>query len=58
MVIDQGFRNCLMTENNMRFNTDCRAQVMHGSVSSGRFRGISNIQSQSSVPETNHYFVE
>jgi len=61
MVIDAGFRNCLTTENSMRFNADCRTQVMHsgkGSMRTSRYQDINRVQSQSAIPETNHYFVD
>ncbi len=59
MVIDAGFRNCLTTENNMRFNADCRANVVHDAKSMrGRYQNLNRVQSQSAVPETNHYFVD
>jgi len=61
MVIDAGFRNCLTTENSMRFNADCRSTVMHngkGGLRTSRYQDINRVQSQSAVPETNHYFVD
>ncbi len=61
MVIDAGFRNCLTTENSMRFNADCRTQVMHsgkGGLKTSRYQDINRVQSQSAIPETNHYFVD
>ncbi len=60
MVIDQGFRNCLTTENNMRFNADCKIGVVHDSkgLRTSRYQDMNRVQSQSSIPETNHYFVE
>lgn len=61
MVIDAGFRNCLTTENSMRFNSDCRTQVMHsgkGNMRTSRYQDVNRVQSQSAIPETNHYFVD
>jgi len=61
MVIDAGFRNCLTTENSMRFNADCRTQVMHsgkGGLKTSRYQDMNRVQSQSAIPETNHYFVD
>lgn len=61
MVIDAGFRNCLTTENSMRFNSDCRTQVMHsgkGNMRTSRYQDVNHVQSQSAIPETNHYFVD
>lgn len=62
MVIDAGFRNCLTTENSMRFNADCRSPVMMngkgGGLRTSRYQDVNRVQSQSSIPETNHYFVD
>lgn len=61
MVIDAGFRNCLTTENSMRFNSDCRTQVMHsgkGNMRTSQYQNINRVQSQSAIPETNHYFID
>jgi hypothetical protein len=61
MVVDAGFRNCLITENSMRFNSDCRSGVMHGGKSSMKttsYSGVNRVQSQSAIPETNHYFID
>jgi hypothetical protein len=61
MVIDAGFRNCLTTENSMRFNSDCRTQVMHsgkGRMRTSRYQDVNRVQSQSAIPATNHYFVD
>jgi hypothetical protein len=61
MVIDAGFRNCLTTENSMRFNSDCRTQVMHsgkGNMRTSQYQNMNRVQSQSAIPETNHYFVD
>ena len=61
MVVDAGFRNCLVTENSMRFNSDCRSSVMHngrGGMKTSSYQDINRVQSQSAIPETNHYFVD
>lgn len=61
MVIDAGFRNCLTTENNMRFNADCQTSIIQNgksSIKTSRYNDINRVQSQSSIPETNHYFVD
>ncbi|MEY8203481.1 MAG: LPP20 family lipoprotein [Bermanella sp.] len=60
MVIDAGFRNCLTTENSMRFNSDCHKPVMMNGkgLRSSRYQNMNRVQSQSSIPETNHYFVD
>jgi len=61
MVIDAGFRNCLTTENSMRFNSDCHQSVMmngKGGMRKSSYQDVNRVQSQSSIPETNHYFVD
>ena len=61
MVIDAGFRNCLTTENSMRYNSDCHRPVMingKGGSRSSRYQDVNRVQSQSSIPETNHYFID
>jgi hypothetical protein len=61
MVVDAGFRNCLVTENSMRFNSDCRMGAMHSGKSglkTSRYQDINRVQSQSAIPETNHYFID
>lgn len=60
MVIDAGFRNCLSTENNMRFNTDCSVAVVHDvkGYRANQMNNYNRVQSQSTIPETNHYFVQ
>jgi hypothetical protein len=61
MVVDAGFRNCLVTENSMRFNSDCRSSVMHngkGGMRTSSYQNINRVQSQSAIPETNHYFMD
>jgi hypothetical protein len=61
MVVDAGFRNCLVTENSMRFNSDCRTGVMQNGKSSmktSRYQDINRVQSQSAIPDTNHYFID
>lgn len=61
MVVDAGFRNCLVTENSMRFNSDCRSSVMHGGrggMKTSSYQDMNRVQSQSAIPETNHYFVD
>ncbi|MFT7110682.1 MAG: hypothetical protein ACI843_002356 [Psychrobacter glaciei] len=61
MVVDVGFRNCLVTENSMRFNSDCRTGVMHGGKTGSKtssYSSINRVQSQSAIPETNHYFID
>jgi len=57
MVIDQGFRNCIQTSDNERFNVDCRAPL---SASSDKFAQSQKerIRKESQAPETGFYFIE
>lgn len=58
MVIDQGFRNCLQTQDNQRFNVDCRTNM----AGSGNNQLVNNqrkrVQNESTVPESSFYFIE
>lgn len=58
MVIDQGFRNCLQTNDNQRFNVDCRVpmggQQINHFASSQRQR----VQGEAAMPESGFYFIE
>jgi len=57
MVIDQGFRNCIQTSDNERFNVDCRAPL---SANSDKFAKSQKerIRKESQAPETGFYFIE
>ncbi len=57
MVIDQGFRNCLQTMENQRFNVDCRAPL-GSDVSNFAHSQRQRIQKESAVPETGYYFID
>jgi len=59
MVIDQGFRNCLQTADNQRFNVDCRAPL-GGAAAVSNFASSQRqrVQGEASVPESGFYFIE
>ena len=60
MVIDHGFRNCLQTVDNQRFNVDCRTTVAGGAPVSNKFAASQRqrVQGESSMPEAGFYFIE
>ena len=60
MVIDHGFRNCLQTVDNQRFNVDCRTTVAGGAPVSNKFASSQRqrVQGESSMPEAGFYFIE
>ena len=60
MVIDHGFRNCLQTVDNQRFNVDCRTTVAGGAPVSNKFASSQRqrVQGESSMPESGFYFIE
>ncbi len=60
MVIDHGFRNCLQTVDNQRFNVDCRTTVTGGAPVSNKFASSQRqrVQGESSMPEAGFYFIE
>lgn len=60
MVIDQGFRNCLQTVDNQRFNVDCRTSLGGSSVAPNKFAASQRqrVQSEGTVPESGFYFIE
>ncbi len=57
MVIDQGFRNCLQTMDNQRFNVDCRAPLGSPTTSFAQSQR-KRIQKESAIPETGYYFID
>lgn len=57
MVIDQGFRNCIQTSDNERFNVDCRAPLS-GSTDKFAQSQKERIRKESQAPETGFYFIE
>lgn len=60
MVIDHGFRNCLQTVDNQRFNVDCRTTVAGGAPAPNKFAASQRqrVQGESSMPESGFYFIE
>ncbi|UZK04319.1 LPP20 family lipoprotein [Venatoribacter cucullus] len=60
MVIDHGFRNCLQTVDNQRFNVDCRTTVADGAPAPNKFAASQRqrVQGESSMPESGFYFIE
>ncbi|QQD24929.1 hypothetical protein GJQ55_10800 [Venatoribacter cucullus] len=60
MVIDHGFRNCLQTVDNQRFNVDCRTTVAGGAPAPNKFAASQRqrVQGESSMPEAGFYFIE
>ena len=58
MIIDQGFRNCLQTTDNQRFNVDCRVPL--GGNNSNHFASSQRqrVQGEASVPDSGFYFIE
>jgi len=57
MVIDQGFRNCLQTMDNQRFNVDCRAPL--GTDGNNFAQAQRNrIKKEATAPESGYYFIE
>lgn len=57
MVIDQGFRNCLQTMDNQRFNVDCRAPLGSDATNFAHSQR-KRIQKESAIPETGYYFID
>lgn len=58
MIIDQGFRNCLQTADNQRFNVDCRVPL--GGNRSDHFASSQRqrVQGEASTPDSGFYFIE
>jgi len=57
MVIDQGFRNCLQTMDNQRYNIDCRAPLGSNATNFAQSQR-KRIQKESAIPETGYYFID
>lgn len=57
MVIDQGFRNCLQTMDNQRFNVDCRAPLGNDATNFANSQR-SRIKKEASMPESGYYFID
>lgn len=60
MVIDEGFRNCLTTDHQIRFNTTCRAPVVHdlNAYRENRERKQSAEKKIATKENTDLYFVD
>lgn len=59
MTIDQGFRNCLQTTDQQRFNVDCRAPL-GGAPQTGGFATTQRqrVQGEAAMPDSGFYFIE
>lgn len=59
MVVDNGFRTCLQTSNNQRFNVDCRAPLV-GAQMNSQFNQAQQkrVRDESGMPNTGFYFIE
>lgn len=59
MTIDQGFRNCLQTTDQQRFNVDCRAPL-GGALQTGGFATTQRqrVQGEAAMPDSGFYFIE
>lgn len=58
MIIDQGFRNCLQTNDRQRFNVDCRVPLGGGGQNSFAASQRQRVQGESALPESGFYFIE
>lgn len=58
MVVDNGFRTCLQTANNQRFNVDCRAPLVGSSPSQFQLSQQKRVQNESAMPNTGFYFID
>lgn len=58
MTIDQGFRNCLETQNNQRVNVDCRVPLGGKQVSQFVDRQQPKVQPETPMPNSGFYFIE
>lgn len=58
MVIDNGFRTCLQTSNNQRFNVDCRAPLVGASAGQFNLNQQQRVHNESAMPNTGFYFIE
>ena len=58
MIIDQGFRNCLQTQDSQRVNVDCRVPL--GGQSTKQFAASqrNRVNNESTLPESGFYFIE
>ena len=58
MVVDNGFRTCLQTSNNQRFNVDCRAPLVGSTPSNFQMNQQKRIKNEAKMPETGFYFID
>lgn len=58
MVVDNGFRTCLQTSNNQRFNVDCRAPLVGSTPSSFSMNQQKRVKNEAKTPETSFYFID
>ncbi|MFC3678788.1 LPP20 family lipoprotein [Bacterioplanoides pacificum] len=58
MTIDQGFRNCLQTNDNQRFNVDCRVPLAGNGPNKFAASQRQRVQSEAAMPESGFYFIE
>lgn len=59
MAIDNGFRTCLQTSENKRFNVDCRAPLVGASSASNRAtKQQQRVSAEAGMPESGFYFIE
>ena len=58
MIVDQGFRNCLQTYDNQRFNVDCRVPLGGRNVQQFAASQRNRIQSEAPATDSGFYFIE
>jgi len=58
MIIDQGFRNCLQTNDNQRFNVDCRVPLGGNNPNHFASSQRQRVQGEAAMPESGFYFIE
>lgn len=60
MVVDNGFRTCLQTSNNQRFNVDCRAPLVGTTASNSQFNQAQQkrVRDEGGMPNTGFYFID
>jgi len=58
MIIDQGFRNCLQTMDNQRFNVDCRVPLGGREAQQFAASQRTRVQNEAPVPDNGFYFIE
>lgn len=58
MVVDNGFRTCLQTSNNQRFNVDCRAPLAGSAPSQFSLTQQKRVKDEGGMPNASFYFIE